>query len=141
MAHPVSVRFRNQTVSERLRAQAAANGRSASELAEELIDEGLRLRRHPLVVFRDGPSGRRAALTGGPDVWELIGGLVHGDVPAADRVDRAVAEFGMRRQLVDAALAYYAEFTQEIDNWIAANSDAAEEFESRWQRQQDLLAT
>jgi hypothetical protein len=28
---------------------------------------------------------------------------------------------------VDAALAYYAEFTQEIDAWIAANSDAAEE--------------
>jgi hypothetical protein len=27
---------------------------------------------HPGIAFRDGPSGRRAALAGGPDVWEAI---------------------------------------------------------------------
>ena len=141
MAHPVSIRFRDPDVSERLKAAAAVEGRSTSELAEELIDEGLRLRRHPLIIFRDGPAGRRAALTGGQDVWEVIGGLLHGDVPMADRVDRAVAEFGLRRQLVEAALAYYAEFTQEIDSWIAANDNEADELEGRWRRQQNLLAS
>jgi hypothetical protein len=141
MAHPVSIRFRNPGVAERLKEQAAVEGRSTSDMAEELIDEGLRLRRHPLVMFRDGTAGRRAALTGGPDVWEVIGGLLHGDVPAPDRVERAEAEFGLRRQLVDAALAYYAEFTQEIDDWIAANNSAADELEGRWRRQQNLLAS
>ena len=141
MAHPVSIRFRKPDVSERLKDEAALTGRSASDLAEELIDEGLRLRRHPLVIFRDGPAGRRAALTGGPDIWEIIGGLLHGDVAVADRVDRAVAEFGLRRQLVEAALAYYAEFTEEIDRWIAANNNAAVELEGRWRRQQNLLAS
>ena len=141
MAHPVSIRFRDPDVSERLKAAAAVEGRSTSELAEELIDEGLRLRRHPLIIFRDGPAGRRAALTGGRDVWEVIGGLLHGDVPMADRVDRAVAEFGLRRQLVEAALAYYAEFKQEVDSWIAANNNEADELEGRWRRQQNLLAS
>jgi hypothetical protein len=50
-------------------------------LAEEMIDEGLRLRKHPLVTFRDGPSGRRAALVGGPDIWELVGGPVRAMCP------------------------------------------------------------
>ncbi len=27
---------------------------------------------HPGVVFRDGPTGRRAGLAAGPDVWEII---------------------------------------------------------------------
>ncbi len=140
MAHPVSVRFRHPAVSERLKRQAASEGRSTSDLAEELIDEGLRLRRHPLVIFRAGPAGRRAALTGGPDIWEVIDSLIHGDVPVADRIDRAVEEFGLRRRLVEAALAYYAEFTQEIDDWTAANTQAADELEARSRREQDLLA-
>src|SRR5438093_7710926 len=62
MANPVSVRFQQPGVVKRLKAAAAARGESSSALAEELIDEGLRIRRHPLVTFRDGPTGRRAAL-------------------------------------------------------------------------------
>jgi hypothetical protein len=27
---------------------------------------------HPGIVFKDGPSGRRAALAFGPDVWEDV---------------------------------------------------------------------
>src|SRR5258705_4510767 len=56
--------------------------RRASRL--ELIYEGLRARRHPLVGFRDGASGRRAALVGGPDVWEIIGGRLGGDFFAGE---------------------------------------------------------
>ncbi len=33
---------------------------------------------HPGIVFRDGPTGRRAALAGGPDVWEVIATLKGG---------------------------------------------------------------
>ncbi|MDA8035195.1 MAG: CopG family transcriptional regulator [Actinomycetota bacterium] len=140
MTHPISVRFREASIAERLKAEAGTRGTSTSALAEELIDEGLRVRRHPLVGFRDGPAGRRACLVGGPDVWEVIGGVVGGDVAPAERVERAVELFGLRREQVEAALAYYAEFTDEIDAELQANRRAAEEAESLWRRQQDLLA-
>jgi hypothetical protein len=37
-----------------------------------LVDEGVRMEEHLGIVFRDGPTGRRAGLAGGPDVWEVI---------------------------------------------------------------------
>ncbi|MDQ6726807.1 MAG: CopG family transcriptional regulator [Actinomycetota bacterium] len=140
MAHPVSVRFSRPGVAERLKAEAAARRESSSSLAEELIDEGLRIRRHPLVGFRDGATGRRAGLVGGPDVWEVVAGMVGGDIPADGRIERSVELYGLRPQQVGAALAYYAEFTDEVDAEIAANAGAAEEAERLWQRRRDLLA-
>jgi len=140
MAHPVSVRFRRREVAERLKAEAAARGESSSALAEELIDEGLRTRRHPLVVFRDGPTGRRAGLVGGPDVWEVVAGVVGGDVPVGERADRAVEVFALHPTQVQAALGYYAEFTEEIEAEIASNTAAADEAERLWKRRQGLLA-
>ena len=136
----MSLRFRHQAVAERLRDEAAALDRSASALAEELIDEGLRTRRHPFITFRNGPTGRRAALAGGPDVWEVVAGLVGGDVSPTERVQRAGEVFGLRPEQVDAAFAYYAEFTDEIDAQIEANVAAAEQAEALWRRQRDLLA-
>ena len=115
-------------------------GTSASALAEELIDEGLRVRRHPLVSFHDGPAGRPPSLISGPDSSEIIAGVVGGDVAPAKRIDRAVKLFGLRREQIDAALAYYAEFTEEIDFLITTNRAAADEAEALWRRQQDLLA-
>ena len=113
---------------------------SSSALAEELIEEGLRSRRHPLVAFRDGPSGRRAGLVGGPDIWEVVGGLVGGDVPPEARIERAVDVFGLTPGQIGAALDYYADFATEIDDEIAANLEAADEAEASWRRRQGLLA-
>jgi hypothetical protein len=138
--HPMSVRFQRRRVLERLKAEAAARRVSSSALAEELIDEGLRMRMHPLITFRDGPTGRRAGLVSGPDVWEVIGGLVGGDVPVDERLGRAVELFGLRREQVEAALDYYAAFPEEIDAAIAANQAAAQEAEAVWRRRQQLLA-
>lgn len=98
------------------------------------------MRRHPLVGFRDGPTGRRAGLGGGPDIWEVVAGMVGGDVPVDGRIERAVELYGLRTQQIEAALAYYAEFTDEIDAEIAGNADAASEAERLWQRRRDLLA-
>ena len=98
------------------------------------------MRRHPLITFRDGPTGRRACLVGGPDVWEVIGGLVGGDVPVEERIGRAVEVFGLRREQVEAALSYYAAFPEEVDAALAANEAAAQEAETVWRRRQQLLA-
>ncbi len=63
-----------------------------------------------------------------------------GDVPSGKRISRAVEVFGLRREQVEAALAYYAEFTEEVDAQIDANRRAAEDAEALWRRQQALLA-
>ena len=66
------VRF-DPPVADRLASFVAANpGMSLSSAANRLVDEALRMTEHPGVSFRSGPTGRRAALAGGPDVWEVI---------------------------------------------------------------------
>ena len=77
----------------------------------------------PGIVFRDGPVGRRPAVHGGPDVWEVIQVFL-----AEDRDAAAVAEsLCLRRDQVDAAVAYYDEHREEIDDWIEANRTLMEE--------------
>lgn len=114
--------------------------KSASALIEELVDEGLRSRRHPLVTFRNGPTGRRAVLVGGPDIWEVVDGVIGGDVAVAERLDRASLVFGWPRAHVEAAMLYYADFPDEIDAEIEANRLAADEAEEAWRRGLDALA-
>jgi hypothetical protein len=134
MVNRVSIRFRRPEVLERLKAEAGTRNVSTSALAEELIEEGLRTRRHPMIVFRDGPAGRGAGLIGGPDVWEVVGGLVGGDVPSEDRISRATEHLGLSHQQIDAVLDYYADFTTEVDEEIADNVAAADELEAAWRR-------
>ena len=139
MVTPVSIRFRRGEVVDRLKAEASARHMSSSALAEELIDEGLRTRRHPLIAFRDGMAGRRAGLVGGPDVWEVIAGLVGGDVRADQRVERAAEQLGLPRAAVSAALDYYAQFTEEIDAELASNLAASAEAEAAWRKRHRIL--
>ena len=56
-------------VAERAERWAAAND---SEVYRRVIEEWVRLQEHPGIRFVDGPAGRRAALVGGADVWEVI---------------------------------------------------------------------
>lgn len=136
----VSVRFSDAALRERLKARAAAEGRSISVVAERLIDEGLREAAHPNIVFRDGPTGRRPALLAGPEVADVIGALVGGDVPIEDRRQRAAEMLNVHPAMIDAAIAYYADFAEEVDEALADRALAADEEEAAWRRQQELLA-
>src|SRR5690242_18213811 len=75
MATPSSVRFDDQVLARLNTFVADHPGMSLSSAANRLVDEALRMQEHPLIVFRDGPAGRRARLVAGPDVWEVIGAL------------------------------------------------------------------
>lgn len=109
-------------------------------MAERLIDEGLRMEAHPMVVFRGGPTGRRRpVLVGGPEVADVVGAIIGGDVPAAERRSRAADLLGIPEALVDAALAYYADHTDEIDERLAERSRLAEKAEASWRRQRELV--
>src|SRR5215813_7644331 len=54
--------------------QAAANARrSVSEVAQELIEDGLRMRDCPGIYFAAEPAGRTAKISGtGLGVWEVL---------------------------------------------------------------------
>ena len=137
----VSIRFSDEPLHGRLKESARRRGQGVSPLAERLIDEGLRMDAHPSVLFRDGPAGRRAVLVGGPEVADVIGALIGGDVPVAQRRSRAAELLGLGEAMVDAALAYYAEFTDDIDAALAERVRAAEVAEAAWARRQALLET
>ena len=72
MTSPLSIRFDAALLARLRRRVTATPGSTTSALAQRLIDEGLRMSDHPGVIFKDGPSGRRAALAYGPNVWEIV---------------------------------------------------------------------
>ncbi|WP_419946601.1 CopG family transcriptional regulator [Candidatus Poriferisodalis sp.] len=135
----VSVRISDDELYGRLRQNAQHHGQGISTLAGRLIDEGLRMEAHPAVMFRDGPEGRRAALAAGPEIVDVIGALIGGDVPVDERPARAAQLLNISPDAVDAALGYYADFTDEIDEELAQRARAAQEAEAAWARQRALL--
>src|SRR5438105_7712112 len=63
-----------------LEAAAARAGRSVSDVAQELIDEGLRMRECPGIYFAMEPSGRTAKISGtGLAVWEVLRDFVRNE--------------------------------------------------------------
>jgi hypothetical protein len=69
-----------------LAAAAAQEGTTVTHLIERFVREGLACAAHPGIVFKSGPSGRRAALAGGPDVWEIASALRHTTGSEAERI-------------------------------------------------------
>jgi hypothetical protein len=127
-------------VIDRLERRGARAGLNKSRLAERYIDEGIRMEDHPGIVFRDGPTGRRAGLAGGPDVWEVIAAIRASDLDGEEAI-WAAAEWGsLGLTQVRAAVGYYAEYGAEIDERIARNVEEADAAEGRWRREQTALA-
>ena len=87
-------------------------------LAQRYVEEGLRHDAHPLIHFVDGPSGRRASVVGrGLDVWEVVGTVRDN----AGSISEAADYLGVPVGLVQAVVAYYGEYRDEIDEQIAVN--------------------
>jgi hypothetical protein len=140
MTTPLSIRF-SPSLLARLRQRANATpGASAAGLAQRLIDEGLRMADHPGVIFKDGPSGRRAALAYGPDVWEVIKFLSEVDERGPSAIDAAAEVFALDPSRVSTAVTYYGEYPGEIDTEIAEADEASARAEAAWRIQEQLIA-
>jgi hypothetical protein len=108
----VSVRL-DDGLAERLRLRAQAAGETLSDRLRRYAEEGTRREEHPLITFRDGPTGRRAKLLGGPDVWEVamwLEDLAGEPDPAATLVEEST----LTRSQVEAALRYRSAHPDEI---------------------------
>jgi hypothetical protein len=140
MTTPLSIRFAPSLLA-RLRQRANATpGASAAGLAQRLIDEGLRMADHPGVIFKDGPSGRRAALAYGPDVWEVIKFLREVEERGPASIDAAAEVFALDASRIAAAISYYGDYSDEIDAEMAEADAASARAEAAWRVQQQLIA-
>ncbi len=124
MARPTSFRLSAGLLA-RLEDEAAGAGTTVSALVTELLDEGLRIRRFPGVVFRDGPAGRRAGLVGGPDVWEVIRDVRATAGRGEAKIRRVAADAGLTPSQVRLAVDFYAAFPAEIDARLASEERSA----------------
>ena len=123
--HPSTVR--------RLIAHSRRRGIPKTSVAEQYLEEAVRMADHPGIVFRDGPAGRRAALAGHRlDVWQVVETVQH----AGGDVEAAAEYLGASPGLVGAAVGYYADYRDEVDEWIGRNAAMAEEAEAAWRRRQ-----
>ena len=105
-------------VRQRLSEWARRVGLQERTLAQRYVEEGLRHDAHPLIHFTDGPSGRRARLLGrGLDVWEVIATIRDNNGSMAEAAEYLQIPAG----LVEAAVAYYGEYRDEIDREIELN--------------------
>lgn len=121
-----------------LDALAKTVGDTRNALAERLLSEAIRTEAHPLIRFHQGALGRRRAalLDSRLYVYQVVATLRanHGDV------DETAEYYGLHPRQVRAALAYYADFPDEIDEDAAAAAELEREERERWERQQRAIA-
>lgn len=145
MSTPSSVRFEPEVL-HRLNVYVAAHpGTSVSAATNRLVDEALRSQEHPLIVFRDGPAGRRARLVPGPDVWQVIRAVrsarrAEPQLAAEEILTLVSQTTGVSGPLVRVAIAYWAAFTDEVDALIARADEEELQARTRWEREHGLLA-
>ena len=89
------------------------------------------------MAFVEGPSGGRSRLIGGPDVDAVIRAVVSSrDAEPGLSVDDILAlvaqTSGVSIPLIHAAVEYWAEFPDEIDDRIAHAREAEAAFRERW---------
>ncbi|HZU19498.1 MAG TPA: hypothetical protein VFD01_23240 [Candidatus Dormibacteraeota bacterium] len=134
MPRTFTFRPRSPRTLDRLEQRARLLRLPKTALADRYVEEGLAMDTYPGIVFRDGPAGRRPAVLGGPDVWEVIQVFLD-----EGRDVRATSEtLNLRPGLVEAAVAYYADHRQEVDEWIQANREMMEEAAAAFARRQAL---
>ena len=118
---PRSIRFR-PWVKEQIERMAKRNRRGFSEVAQDLIEEALRMRLCPGIYFADEPAGRDAKVAGtGLAVWEVIRDYL-AEKRDVKRLRRSLPRLGDAQ--VTAALRYYEAWPEEIDELIAENAEA-----------------
>ena len=123
-AAPFSMRLSDvtdQLVSE----EAKRTRRTKGAVVEGLAEEALRTRRFPGIAFRGSDWNRRPWVIGTAlDVWEIVAAARAYGTPGEMAAATDLTELQIR-----VALAYYAEFAEEIDAAIAENERSLAEFQ------------
>jgi hypothetical protein len=139
MVAPTNVRF-PEAVDQRLSDYARQAGAKKSTVVVSAVREWLRMQAHPGVVFVATNTGeRRAALAAGPQVWTVADAWLAHD--KEERTAAVVADaLGLSSADVEAALAYWADFQDEIDDLVGRHHASQDEALAAWERRQALDA-
>ncbi len=140
MAAAVSYRI-DQQLKDRLAQRARDEGITETSLVARLIDEGLKTSAHPGIVYRDGPAGRRAAVAGGPDVWEIVGALRRTRKRGDARVGEAAKQLDLPELTVRTAVSFAAAYPDEIEAFLVRNEEAARRAEQAARARERFLAS
>ncbi len=112
MSVNISVRL-DDRLAQKLKLSATAAGETLSDRLRRYAEEGARRDEHPMITFRDGPTGRRAGLITGPDVWEVAMWLDDlADV--GDPAETLASEGVVTRAQIDTVVRYRAGYPDEI---------------------------
>lgn len=114
------IRLPEATVRE-IEAVASNAGRDFSSVARDLLVEAVKMKNCPGIIFADGPTGRRARVSGtGIDVWEIAAAFKEAgeNYTELQKVYHWLSEPQLR-----SALSYYALYPGEIDARVMRNKD------------------
>ena len=113
-----SLRIPEETIKE-IEYLARASKKDFTTVANELIEEAIRVQRCPGIVFTEGVSGKRARMAGtGIEVWEVV--ATYRSV-GEDFERLSKCYHWLTVQQLKSALGYYRVYTAEIDAIIADN--------------------
>ena len=113
------------------------SGESRNAMVDRLLNESLRIEKHPFVRFITGASGRREAHIVGTrwKVRQIIVSL-KGE---KGQIAAVVKGFDLTEPQVRAAVSYYADFTDEVDADIERDFADADQQRIRWEREQSVI--
>jgi hypothetical protein len=112
---------------------------SATALLERLIVEGVDIPDHPGIIYRGPRHARRAALAGGPDVWEIVARLSDLQGSEEDRIEILAAETELHPRQIRIALEFAAAHSDEVESFIARNEEAIDDGREATERRRSLL--
>jgi hypothetical protein len=125
---------------QRLAKRSNHEGVSATALLERLIVEGVDTLDHPGIVYRGALHDRRAALTAGPDVWEVVARLRELTGSEEERIATLAKESELHPRQIRTAIDFAAEHREQIDSRIRRNEEAAEASRRAAEEREALLA-
>src|ERR1035437_4905233 len=137
MVAPTNVRFPD-SVDKGLADYARQAGAKKSTVVVSAVREWLRMQAHPGVVFVATIGvAVRAALSAGPHEWTVAEAWLQHDKDG--RTAAIVAEaLGLTAADVETALAYWADFPDEIDDLISRHRAGQDEALAAWERRRAL---
>ena len=119
-----SLRLPPETMKE-IEQMAKETGQDFSNVTKDLLQEAIKMRRCPGILFAEGANGRKARVAGtGIEVWEVIATYksVKGDFKRLHK-----AYHWLSAEQLKAALGYHRIYPQEIDRLIERNEEWNEE--------------
>ena len=137
MVSPTNVRF-PAPIDQELAAYARRIGAKKSTVVVGALREWLRMQAHPGIAFVATVTGeRRAALMSGPQVWTVAEAWQQ-HAPDQRGTPLVAETLGLEVRDVETALAYWADYRDEIDALIARHHADQDDALAAWERRRAL---